>query len=84
MQISIRRSNLISEEVMVLHAAGVIENLPAFELYASVNGGRSKRVFGFGLEGTFRSSHIRSVDQADILNLIVIGACSGPVDLQPF
>ena len=27
---------------MVLHAAGVIENLPAFELYTSVNGGRSK------------------------------------------
>ena len=83
MQISIRRSNLISEEAMVLHAAGVIENLPAFELYTSVNGGRSKRVFAFGLEGTFRSSHIRFVDQADISirNLIVIGACSGPVDL---
>jgi hypothetical protein len=80
MQISIRRPVSVREEVMVLYARGVIENLPAFELYASVNGGASKRVFAFGLEGTFRSSYIRFVDRAEdnFPNFTVIGACSGP------
>jgi hypothetical protein len=81
MVISIKPPSPIrQEEIMVLTARGIIENLPAFELYASINGGASTRVFAFGLEGTFRSSYIRFIDLAGDLvpHLTVIGACSGP------